>query len=271
MRIKTNANLRTDLIQLPIGYIGADGVVYNFAEISAMDGNDEELIMDKKVASNGANVITTLLTNKIISFSNGEGAEITKVSKNMVEGMFSGDRDMLLLEIRKLSLGNIMTVQAQCPNCREKYELDIDIVEDVEIKIWDPEKNELHRSKHGIGILEFELPDGVFDGTNVHKNGWLKLPTGTVEKNLAPMLGTNPGKANTALITSCIEQLGDLPMVDTSIVRSMTRRDREYITNLIKKGGVGPQFRLGVTCPYCMNDFKVMLELPNFFMGRSEM
>lgn len=271
MKMKTNANLRTDLIKLPIGYISADGVVYNMAEISAMDGNDEELIMDKKIASNGANVITALLTNKIISLSNDEGGEITKVSKPMVESMFTCDRDMLLLEIRKLSLGNIMTIQAQCPNCREKYELDIDIVDDVEIKTWDPEKNELHRSKHGIGFLEFELPDGVSDGTNVHKKGWLKLPTGIIEKNLAPMLSTNPGKANTALITSCIQQLGDLPMVDTSMVRSMTRRDRDYITNIIKKGGVGPQFRLGVTCPYCMNDFKVLLELPNFFMGRSEM
>lgn len=265
-----NSNLSSDMVVLPIGYKGADGVIYNMAEITAMDGNDEELIMDKKVASNGANIVTTLLANKIVTLTNDEGKELDKISYNMVKGMFTGDRDMLLLAIRKLSLGNIMTINAQCPRCGEKYEVDVDLEEDVVIKMWDSEENELHRSKHGIGYVDFELPDGVHDGENVHKKGWLKLPTGTLEEQLAPMLNQNPGKANTALITACIEQLGDLPMVDTKMVRSMTRRDREYITRLIKEVNVGPQFRVGISCPYCGNDFKVMLELPNFFMGHSE-
>lgn len=265
-----NANLNSDMISLPIGYRGGDGTLYNMVEIVAMDGNDEELIMDKKVASNGANVVTTLLANKIVSLSNDEGKELDRVSFNMVKGMFTGDRDMILMAIRKLSLGNIMTINAQCPRCGEKYEVDIDIDEDVVVNVWDPEENELHRSKHGAGFVDFELPDGVYDGETVHKKGWLKLPDGYIEEQLAPMVNQNPGKANTALITACIQQLGDLPMIDSKMVRSMTRKDREYITSLIKDANVGPQFRVGVSCPYCGNDFKVMLELPNFFMGRSE-
>lgn len=265
-----NSNLQSDMVTLPIGYKGADGSIYNTAIFTAMDGNDEELIMDKKVATNGANVVTTLLANKIVSLANDEGKEIDKVSFNMVKGMFTGDRDALLLAIRKLSLGNIMTITAQCPRCGEKSEIDVDLEEDVETKYWSPDDNELHRSKMGVGYVDFELPDGVSDGEIVHKKGYLKLPTGQLEEQLAPMLNQNPGKANTALITACIEQLGDIPMVDTKLVRSMTRRDREYITHLIKDANVGPQFRIGVSCPYCGNDFKVMLELPNFFMAHSE-
>lgn len=265
-----NSNLQSDMVTLPIGYKGADGKIYNTAIFTAMDGNDEELIMDKKVASNGANVVTTLLAQKIVSLSDDEGHELDRISHNMIKGMFTGDRDALLLAIRKLSLGNIMTINAQCPRCNEKYEIDIDLEEDVVTKNWDPEENELHRSKQGVGYVDFELPDGVSDGETIHKKGYLKLPTGALEEQLAPMVNQNPGKANTALITACIEQLGDLPMVDTKLVRSMTRRDREYITNLIKNANVGPQFRVGVSCPYCGTDFKVMLELPNFFMGHSE-
>lgn len=265
-----NNNLRTEMVILPIGYTGADGKLYNMAEITAMDGNDEESILDKKVASNGAVVVSTLLSNKIVALTNEDGDRLEKVSYNMVKSMFSADRDELLLAIRKISLGNIMTVTAQCSTCKEKMEIDVDLVDDVKTTYWDPEGNELHRSKHGIGMIDFELPDGVSDGETIHKKGWLKLPDGNLEESIAAAVRNNIGKANTALITACIEQLGDLPMVDTKVVRSMTQLDRNYLTKLIKKAGCGPEFRVGVSCPYCSTDFKVQLELPNFFMDTTE-
>lgn len=252
--------LRTAEFDLPTGYVDPEGVVHKRVVVSELTGVDEELITDKKIANNGGKIITALLENKIVSIG-----DIKKPSSFIIKKMFTGDRDMCLLEIRKLSLGNDMELNTTCANrqCREKSIINLEL-DTVVVKTWDPENNPHHQGE--VGYLDFTLIDGIEDKDgNLHKEGRFFLSTGEVEERMVDVLRTNPGKANTALFTAGIKQLGSLKMVDAKMIREMTRRDREYLSNLVKANQPGPQFLVDTICPLCIEEYKVPIELPYFF------
>lgn len=258
--------MKENIFELPIGVMDKDGALQREVEICNMIGSDEESITDKKVAQNPSVVITTLLARKITRVGT-----IDKITPQLVRSMFTGDRDMCLMEIRKLSLGNEMKFTIQCPDpdCKQKYEVTVDLEDDIDIVYWDKEADPIFDTEK-IGYLPFELPDGYTDKDGeTHKRGIIKLPNGDIEEKLATMLRQNPGKANTALLCACIQELGDLKMVDTKVLREMTRRDREYLTSLLKDAHCGPDFQREVECPYCGNIHKISLELPYFFTANS--
>lgn len=259
--------LRENIFELPIGVLDKDGNLHKEVEIVEMLGEDEEAVTDKKVAQNPSNVITTLLSRKIRRIGN-----ITKITPQLIKNMYTGDRDMCLMEIRKISLGNDMNFTIQCNdfNCKQKFEVTVDLEEDINVINWDKDEDSIFNTEK-IGYLPFELPDGYEDNEGeVHKEGIIRLPNGDIEEKLALMLRQNAGKANTALLCACIQELGELKMVDTKVLRKMTRRDREYLTKLLRDAKCGPDFQREVECPFCGNRNKITLELPYFFTANSE-
>lgn len=276
--------LNTDVIELPIGYTDEDGNLHRIAEISEIMGDDEEEITDKKVAKNPGNVITTLLTRKIIRLG-----DIEKVTPNIVKNLFIADRDALLVAIRKLSAGEYMQFKTTCPNCQEKDDVIVDL-DNLNNRTWEelmeeyPELADMER-----GYVPFELQRGVYeeikpkdmadydeddlvDGQYIlHKKGVIRFPKGDVEERLSTIVRNNAGKANTALLTNCIEKLGTLRMVDTKIVKTdMSRFDREYLTKILRDFKCGPNLQRDVDCPFCRYSHTVTLELPYFFTGISD-
>lgn len=262
-------NISTDIIELPVGYTDHNGKIHNLCEISEMLGSDEEAITDKKVASNPAGVITTLLSRKIVKLG-----DIERVTPAMVKSMYTADRDAILLGIRKLSLGNEMKFVTQDKGgCGEKSEVVVDLEHDIPTVTW-ADVIEKHPELKGepIGFIPFELPVGYEDNDGiVHKRGVIRLTTGDIEERLATMIRQNPGKANTAMMTACIQSLGDLKTVDTRVLREMTRRDREYLTNLMREYKCGPDFTKEIECPFCGNSYTIQLELPYFFTANSDL
>jgi len=258
--------LNTEIFELPIGVLDRDGNLQTLCEVSEMIGADEEAITDKKVATNPAVVITTLLSRKIVRIG-----DIEKITPALVKNMFTADRDACLMAIRKLSLGNEMKFNTQCRSCNEKAEVVIDLESDIPTTYWKdvvPEEEQ----DGDVGYLNFELPNGFEDNDGeVHKVGVIKLPTGDVEERLAVMLRQNPGKANTALMSACIQSLGELKVVDTRVLREMTRRDREYLTSVMGDNKCGPDFVREIECPFCGNNYKISLELPYFFTANSDL
>lgn len=263
-------NIQTDVIELPVGYFDAEGERHVMCEISSMTGADEEAITDKKVAANPANVITTLISRKIVRID-----DIERITPAMVRNMFTADRDAILLAIRNLSLGEEMkfTVQDR-GGCGEKSEVTVYLPDIIDKTVtWDAlVKEHKELADMDVGFIPFELPVGYEDNEGkVHRNGILKLTTGDIEERLATMIRQNPGKANTAMMTACIQSLGDLKTVDTRVLREMTRRDREYLTNIMREYKCGPNFSYDTECPYCGNSFTVQLELPYFFTASSDL
>lgn len=266
--LKFRGNVKSKEIELPMGITLKDGTTYTKCTVEAMDGNDEENISERKIQNNGAKIVTRLLGQKIkkvgdVEFPHGIG-------ESLARKMFSDDRDTCLIEIRGL-MKDEMEVSPQCNRCGSVNDTVILMSDIIKANRKWGDDEELHDPGLDLGVVEFELPDGIImidDETNkdvVCKKGKLRLPDGVIEEGITANNQNNAGKANTLLLASCIIELENIRRVDQYVVKAMTRVDREYLSNIIESAKPGPKMYVEKECENCGNTYKYMLQLPYFF------
>lgn len=268
MAIKIRANTKTKEVILPIGIIDhRTGEICKRVTVSGMDGNMEEKISEKKVRNNGAKIVTTMLGEKIIAV--GNKAYPNGIGSLMARNMWSADRDKCLVEIRSL-MADDMTVNPKCTECGEVDE-DIIYMSSMESSEWDENNPPDGVTYDETGVLLFELPDGlIVEDDETHeellcKRGKVRLTDGAMEEIIAGSARNNFGAANTTLLAACITEIENIKVVDSYVVKEMSKRDRDYISALINKANPGPKFVRKHTCPNCGATFDYTLRLPNFF------
>lgn len=268
MAIKIRANIKTKELTLPIGIIDPKtGEVHKRVTVAGMDGNMEEKVSEKKVRNNGAKIITALLAEKIIaidnkSYPNGIG---TFIAKNM----WSGDRDKCLVEIRSL-MADDMLIKPKCTECGETDE-DVIYMSEIESGNWDESNPPDGVVYDDIGVLCFELPDGlIVEDDETHeellcKSGKIRLTDGAMEEMIAGSARNNLGMANTSLLAACIVEIENIKIVDSYVIKAMSKRDRDYLSHLLTKSNPGPKFVRSRVCPNCGATYEYSLRLPDFF------
>src|SRR5262245_22681542 len=103
-----------ETVALPVGYIDEDnGRVHREATVRKMTGNEEALLADPKLRGNGGKLITALLAACVTALD-----EVEKVTPAVIRGLFSADRNYLLLELRRLTFGDEMEAHYRCPRCQ---------------------------------------------------------------------------------------------------------------------------------------------------------
>lgn len=95
-------------------------------ELRKMKLSDEDILVDAKLAKDGRS--TDLLLERT-----------TGLSKEELEDMLLGEGVFLLIELRKLSKGNMFYPKIHCPSCMEQFEQEIDL-DTLEIKELDKSK-----------------------------------------------------------------------------------------------------------------------------------
>lgn len=268
MAIKIRANVKTKEVDLPMGILDPKtGETCNKVTVAGMDGNMEERISEKKVRNNGAKIVTALLAEKIIAV--GDKPYPKGIGVTMARKMWSADRDACLVAIRGL-MADDMAVRPKCTECGEVDE-DTLYMSKVEIGKWDPENAPEGVVYDDVGVIMFELPDGlIIEDDETHeeflcKIGKIRLTDGEMEENIARTVQENMGAANTSTLAACIIELEHIKIVDTYVVRAMSKRDRDYLNALVSDNSPGPKFVREHTCPNCGATFKYVLRLPDFF------
>lgn len=268
MAIKIRANVKTRVVDLPIGItIPKTGELVKQVTIAGMDGNMEERISEKKVRNNGAKIITAMLGEKIVAV--GETPYPKGIGVLMARNMWTADRDTCLLRMREM-MADDMAVKPKCPECGEVDE-DIVHMSQIEVNQWDPENPPEGIEYDDVGVIMFELPDGLIvedDDTGeeyICKVGRMKLTNGGMEENIAGTARENMGMANTNLLAASIIELEHIKMVDTYVVKNMTKRDRDYLSKLLSDANPGPKFIREHVCQNCGSRFNYVLKLPDFF------
>lgn len=267
--LQIRANVKKEEIILPIGiYLKKFDQRFDTCVVKAMDGNDEEMMTEKKLRNNGAKIITKLLGNKIVQV--GEHEFPNGIGESVAREMFSEDRDTCLVAIRGL-MKDEMEVTAKCPLCGEKYEGIVSMKQLLNgVKKW--EDREDYDESLETGIIEFELPDGLLISSEETDNkevlcrkGKLRMPNGVSEEGIAGSRVTSVGKANSLLLSACIVEIENIRKVDQYVVQAMSRVDREYLSDVINKAKCGPNLVVDLVCENCDNEFEFMLQFPYFF------
>ena len=232
---------------LPVGLKDKDGVVHRTITLTPMTGETEEAIADPKVRDNGGKIITSLLesvTEKV--------GTLPRVTKDTIRDLTTIDRDFLLIKNRQVSLGDNISYIDNCPHCRARNEIHVNLA-NIEPKYLENEEDR---------ELTFDLPIGYKDANGtVHKEITITLPTGRVQERVAQMVRANPAQATTAMLQLITLKLGTLEFINPDVFKKMTKKDRDFISNKLSELEVGIKFDTEVMCSECGSEFVTAIPL----------
>jgi hypothetical protein len=107
-------------VELPVGLI-RDGVRQATATLRPLDGH-EELLVDEAVRQSvrRADLVSAVLAACVTAIG-----DVTGVNEALVDSLAAGDREALLLHLRRLTFGESIAAIVACPGCAERLDLDL--------------------------------------------------------------------------------------------------------------------------------------------------
>lgn len=251
------ASQREFVVNLPIGYIDESGINHQQAILRKMCGYDEELLYDETL--NSGALVTQLLKNCLIRLGG-----INDIDSGLVSELYTADRNYLLLELRRITLGNELHSTYLCPHCGSNISV-IENLDEVDVHRLNVDKV--------LQDIQVKLEDGYLDREGRrHTELVLTLPRGVDEEVVAPMLSKDPLKAQDALLLRCIKRFGELPRASleafgVKILRELTMGDRRKLQSALSDDLPGINLQRLVHCGPCSNSFKGVMDVSNFFVS----
>jgi hypothetical protein len=226
-------------IELPAGLVDPfTGVSINTAEVRELTGVDEETI--SKISDLGKALLTILerATVKI-------GDEVA--NKDILDALFAGDREMILLGIRNVTFGpDIKIGPGNCPSCGVEQTFEVDLVNDVPIKKLE-------------GSSDFTVSCKVGEVQ-------VSLPTGVTQKALITSTNKTSAELDTILLKNCIKSINGAPVINPETVRNLGIKDRKDILEEITNRNPGPQLsEIKKPCQSCGTEVPLPLTLAELF------
>lgn len=242
-------------VTLPIGYTDAAGARHRRGALRKLRGSDEALFYDAGLT--GAELVTQLLLRCLVRL---EGME--QVEPPLIDQLFSADRNYLLLELRRITFGDVLRAHYLCPGCQR----DVAAIERLDAlpvrRLPDDETLE---------PLTVALEDGFQDRRGAtHREVVLTLPRGTDEAFVAGLAERDLLQARDVLLLRCIRRFGALPQAEleaygTKVLQELTLGDRRRLHDTLNQAP-GVEFLRAVTCPHCGAAFEAVLDVSDFFV-----
>lgn len=242
-------------VRLPVGYTDESGRVHRQCLIRKMRGHEEALLYDPALTA--GQLVTELIRSCLIRLG-----EIEQVSSAVVSRLCTADRNFLLLQLRRITLGDRLPVSHACPRCGA----DVSVTQDLgKLPVRSLEEGE------ALTDVTLQLEDGYTDreGT-LHDEIILTLPRGIDEEFVSPIAETDPLRAQDVLLLRCIRRFGALRDVDMEaygikILRDLTMGDRRRLHEALNNSMPGVDFRYPVNCAACGASFTGVMDVTNFF------
>jgi hypothetical protein len=242
-------------VTLPIGYTDPAGQVHRLAVIRKMTGHEEALLYDPALSP--SRLVTEVIRGCLLRLG-----DVQVIDAGIVTDLYTADRNFLLLELRRITLGDRMLASYRCPSCGGSVSVMEDLNRFDTLPIADDAR---------AADFQLQLEDGFVDRRGELQTMLiLALPRGTDEDFVSPMIERDPLKAQDALILRCIRQFGTLPKAEleaygVKILRDLTLGDRLAIDAAINSQAPGVDLTSQVECLQCGHAFTAALDMTHFF------
>jgi hypothetical protein len=226
-------------VQLPGGYITPERTVVRTAEVRELNGLDEEAIAK---AGSTAKALITVLERGLVAIGD------KPATREDLSILLSGDRDAILLGIRKVTFGNTSEHVGFCNQCEEPREFEVDLTADVEVK-------------------ELENPITERNWKVKIKSGYatLTLPNGLTQKKVMENANKTVAELNTIILNGCLVGIND-SSITPSTVLELGIADRETLIQEIIEKNPGPRLgEVSKACQACGNEVDLPLSLAALF------
>ena len=240
VEVKTVPPSNSEVV-LPGGFIAGDGSVVKTVEVRELNGMDEEAISR---AGSVGRALLVMLQRGLVSIG------LDKVQKDDIDALLGGDRDAILIGIRRLTFGEDVKFNFPCPHCSSDLDVTVDLSKDIPVK---------------------ELEDPISDRKFIYKSSTkgdivVGLPTGSTQKKLLENSDKTVAELNTILLSGCVQSIDGFPSVGASAVLQLGMADREKIIAEIIDRNPGPRLgEVSTTCEACGEDIPMPLSLADLF------
>jgi hypothetical protein len=225
-------------VKLPGGlYDPFDGLITT-AEVRELNGVDEEAI--SKVNDIGKSLLLILerATVKI-----GD----KPATKELLDSLYAGDREMILLGIRKVTFGNTVKMGPwECTGCGEAQVFTVNLDENVDIKELNGEREFTVDCKVGPVVAT--------------------LPKGALQKAIVDSSNKTSAELDTILLKQCVISINGNDLLDQEAVRRLSIQDRRTLLKEITDRNPGPQLGdIKSSCSSCGQEVPLPLTLADLF------
>jgi hypothetical protein len=236
--IATEAPAPTTVL-LPAGFINPDGSLVKTAEIRELNGLDEEAIAK---SGSTAKALQTILERGLVSLGD------RNATRDDLNALLAGDRDAILLGIRKVTFGKNVEFTAFCDSCENVREFEIDLDNDVQVKELDnpiADRNWIVKLKSGIARIA--------------------LPNGNTQRKVMENANKTVAELNTLILSGCVTSLNESPVTPLSVLE-LGIQDRETLIKEIIEHNPGPRLgEVSKVCEACGKEVDLPLSLAALF------
>jgi hypothetical protein len=235
-------------VTLPGGY-WLDGARYREAELRPLRGGDEVFVVDEAEALSPARRTTALLARCLKRL----GPPGSPVSAEQVRSLTVGDREVLLLHLRRLTLGERVRCVLRCPDrgCGEKLDLELDVGE----LLLPPYP--YARQRHETTVAG--------NGTSYRVR--FRLPTGGDQEAVEAVARMDLSAAADSVLQRCIE---DVVVEGGEAVEALPPVVAERLPAVMAELDPQAELRLNLACPACRNGFSALFDAGAYFFQELE-
>src|SRR5262245_12656850 len=110
------------VFELPGGLVTSDGNRLTEAELQPFTGREEEWLADHANAPSAV-AVTRVLSSCLARIGNVAG------TPELVRSLLVGDRDYLMLQLRRMTLGERVQAVLACPACGKNIDVEFDVAD----------------------------------------------------------------------------------------------------------------------------------------------
>jgi len=212
--------------ELPGGWIGDDGRRRTRAEMRSFSGIEEDWVATHAVPT--ATAVTQILESCLLRL------EGFPSDQTLVRQLLVGDRDFLILQLRRITLGDVIHAIIGCPQCGQKMDVDF-AVADVPVKTC-PLLTANFSIESGGRSIQFRLPTGGDQEAALH---------------------FDEDSAVKVLMERCVLEDGGKPL---------SSEDRVAVIDAMDRKAPQIELELDLTCPECNLSFVAPFDTTAFFL-----
>ena len=230
-------------VELPAGLIDGESLITS-ASVRELTGYDEEALSHLDETANYGKYVTKMLELGVDELG---GARPTL---EQLRDLLIGDRDALILGIRRATYGRDFKFDMTCPSCERVSNVVIDLIDDIPVnKLDDPYKR------------VFEVPD-------TRRRIKVKLLDGAAQEAFSEGIAkkTGPEVDTVTLAQSVIEIDGNPTGRREDPVLKLSAHDRQKVLEFLGEHTPGPQtMGIPVECATCHKEYPYSVGLGSLF------
>lgn len=248
--------MRRIVAQIPHGFQADNNAVWiNHVTIREFIGYDEQLLASSQ--NFFTPIKTSLLLAKIVEFKNtnnnffSSDFDVLQIIRNLTVG----DRVALILQLRKITLGNILHCIIHCPNCAEKLSIDLPI--DSILQPPNPNPQPTYTTNINSHDQQYALQIRPINGADLE----------TLIQNPTPQPITAGDDSGGGVDVVLSEKLLRACIVfsDPPLPKTLSSQFQEQLSKKLSEIDPQADLTLNITCTLCSKTLQTTLDIEDFF------